>query len=136
MAFFKVLVIAATLVSSTLADFHIIIEDTAIAAIPSNKYSCRSLGDGGHQTKNAALRGAPMSGFGVPQVFFQMRGALCGASTVNFYPQPDGTIQAFIDQGDGSLLATCYNNSRKDTVRCSDGTNWSETHVCYSYLCN
>lgn len=135
MAIFQSLFIGAAMFSSAMADFHIIINDNSIAAIPSNKYDCRALTDGFDTFKNAALLLSGLPTGDVPTTNFQMRGSLCGASALNFYPQSDGTIQAFINNGDGSLLATCHNDARKNTIHCSDGQNWSEKFVCYSNLC-
>lgn len=135
MRFTQAFFIGTALVSSTLADFHIIINDESIQAIPSNKYDCRAMGEGFDAFKNANIIAALSDSNTGFTKSFSMHGNLCGVTKVNFFPQSDGTLKAFVNNGDGSVLATCHRNDRKNTIHCSDGQNWSEKFLCVSSLC-
>lgn len=125
---FKALLLGAAFTGFVTADFHLVMEDETIAAIPSNKYNCDSL-------DNQNLKKFGVTSFDIPTTPWTMKGSLCGAAALDFYPRPDGTVQAYTPNGDGSVVATCYHNDRKNSLKCTVFGHWSEKMVCYTYLC-
>lgn len=126
---FKALLLSGAFTGFATADFHLVIQDYTLVAIPSNKYSCNSLFD----RNNLKIWVDPW--YKIPTTKWTMKGSLCGATALDFYPRPDGTVQAYTPNGDGSVVATCYHNDKKNTLKCSAFDHWSELMVCYTYLC-
>ena len=70
----------------------------------------------------------------VDNSFFFVEAGLCGMGQLNFYKQDDGTWKFYVDNGDGTLQGTCFQNQGRTT--CPAGKVYLEQLVCYSNICD
>lgn len=129
------MVAMAVFASRVQADYHVSRFDfygysTEVGAVqdfvgcPSNYYKCKCY----HDSDRAGFISQDPPSL---SNFFTIQN-LCGYKQLNHYANNDGTYSAFVNGGDGTVVAKCYGaDTGKRTLHC---TSWDGVGDVYDYL--
>jgi hypothetical protein len=106
-------------------------------AIAQNAINCGNMGNPGQgwsaQINDGNFGGA--LGCNQPTEFIQIA-ELCGVNAINLYSDGQGNYQGFVNNGDGTQVATCYpGHGGKDCDYGAASCSWSFAYYCYSDIC-